>query len=157
MIMNALRTVGMVFLSSLTYFGFTKMSPNELRFRPQCYTKHFSWILFAYHPCHGTHAMWLLTSLVLGLFRHFVMYTDHKAPSGTMWKKAAGIVQTLFFWPPTLSAAEFPSGSDRLYSLQPACTTEPHPQPKHFSVHLDQTPLAQMIQAVHSSKTSVLM
>jgi hypothetical protein len=84
------------------------------------------------------------------------MYIDYKAPNGTMRKKAAGIVQTLFFWPPTLSAAEFPSGSDRLYSLQPACTTQPHPQPKHFNVHLDQIPLAQMTQAVHFSETSVL-
>lgn len=151
-----LRAVGMVFLSSLTYFGFTKMSPNEFLLRPQYYTKHFPWILFAYHPCHGTHAMWLLTSLVLGLFRHFVMYIDYKAPNGTVWEKAAGIVLAVFFWHPTLSAAEFPSGSDRLYSLKPACTTELHPQPKHFNVHMDQIPLAQMTQVVHSSETSVL-
>lgn len=62
-----------------------------------------------------------------------------------MWKKAAGIVQTVFLGgPPTLFAAEFPYGSDRPYSLQPACTTEPHSHPKHFNVHLDQIPLAQM-------------
>jgi len=34
-------------------------------------------------------------------------------------KEGSRVVQTVFFWPPTSSAAEFPCGSDRLNSLQP--------------------------------------